>query len=457
MHQSGVTCSNCHEPHSGELRAADNNLCTQCHETSVYDAATHHRHQGGVSKGSFFGDGTRCVDCHMPRVTYMGVDVRHDHSFRVPRPDLSVRFDTPNACTTCHQDRDASWAARERVRLYGPPKTEAGRDVFSLLLAAEVGDPSARSALLAFATDETAPEMLRDMALTQGAALSQGTALSEGGETSDFRTLEAVVQRLSSDPSDLVRLSALSAAGRLPVPLRVPHLAGRLDDRVRAVRVEAMRQLLTEVPAGARANLTAKLSQAAREFKEAQKPFLDRASVRTEIAALELGLGDADSAETWLRRALEVDPTQLPAAINLSDLYRSRGDEKNAEATLRAILLRLPDAAPAHYALGLSLIRQKQLDDALDFLVKPRPLDPESVEYALTYAVALQSIGRLDAALTELSAGLRGRPYAAELHRARVSYLYGAGRKDEAVSALQDWLSADPESPEARSLAERLR
>jgi hypothetical protein len=33
----------------------------------------------------------------MPVRTYMVVDRRHDHGFRVPRPDLSVKLGTPNA------------------------------------------------------------------------------------------------------------------------------------------------------------------------------------------------------------------------------------------------------------------------------------------------------------------------------------------------------------------------
>ena len=43
--------------------------------------------------------GAQCVECHMPQTTYMDVDPRRDHSFRVPRPDLSVKLGTPNACT----------------------------------------------------------------------------------------------------------------------------------------------------------------------------------------------------------------------------------------------------------------------------------------------------------------------------------------------------------------------
>ncbi len=100
MHAAGVTCSDCHDPHTQQLRAPGNAVCAQCHEPSKYDAAAHHRHEQG-------SDGAQCANCHMPQGTYMVVDRRRDHSMRVPRPDESVALGVPNACSSCHTDRDA--------------------------------------------------------------------------------------------------------------------------------------------------------------------------------------------------------------------------------------------------------------------------------------------------------------------------------------------------------------
>ena len=55
----------------------------------------------------------------MPTETYMVVDPRHDHSFRIPRPDLSATIGVPNACNACHEDRTPEWAA-EAVRKHHP-------------------------------------------------------------------------------------------------------------------------------------------------------------------------------------------------------------------------------------------------------------------------------------------------------------------------------------------------
>ena len=43
----GVTCGDCHEPHSGAPLARDNSLCTRCHQAEAFDAPAHHHHAQG--------------------------------------------------------------------------------------------------------------------------------------------------------------------------------------------------------------------------------------------------------------------------------------------------------------------------------------------------------------------------------------------------------------------------
>jgi predicted CXXCH cytochrome family protein len=124
MYHAGVTCSDCHYPHSAKLRTDGNALCGQCHAPAKFDVAEHYHHHPGTA-------GAQCVNCHMPTKSYMVIDVRRDHSIRVPRPDLSVSLDTPNACTQCHADRPAEWAmqtvagwfpgGRQTTPQYGSP------------------------------------------------------------------------------------------------------------------------------------------------------------------------------------------------------------------------------------------------------------------------------------------------------------------------------------------------
>ena len=114
MHAQGVTCSDCHDPHSLKLRAPGNAVCAQCHLPAKFDTAQHTHHAAGTP-------GAACAACHMPTTTYMGVDARHDHSLRIPRPDVSAQLGTPNACTNCHAKQTAQWAADAIGKWTGKP------------------------------------------------------------------------------------------------------------------------------------------------------------------------------------------------------------------------------------------------------------------------------------------------------------------------------------------------
>jgi hypothetical protein len=163
MYHEGVTCSDCHEPHGLKLRAAGNNVCLQCH-SARYESPRHHFHRPGST-------GALCVNCHMPTRTYMVIDARRDHSIRIPRPDLSIRLGTPNACNECHADKSAQWASDAINHWYG--HVPAGFQRFAEVLnSGEKGAPGAQSALDALVTDHEQPAIARSFALSLLAAFA---------------------------------------------------------------------------------------------------------------------------------------------------------------------------------------------------------------------------------------------------------------------------------------------
>ncbi len=50
MYAAGVTCTDCHDPHTAQLRATGDALCFQCHQPTVFGVESHSRHPsaGGV-------------------------------------------------------------------------------------------------------------------------------------------------------------------------------------------------------------------------------------------------------------------------------------------------------------------------------------------------------------------------------------------------------------------------
>src|SRR5262249_53993397 len=110
-------------------------------------------------------DAAQCVDCHMVKKNYMVVDVRRDHSFRVPRPDFSNTHGTPNACTQCHRDRSAQWAADAVTRWYGPNR-RGDQQYVTALDAGRRRLPRADESLASVAADPRVSAIVRATALS---------------------------------------------------------------------------------------------------------------------------------------------------------------------------------------------------------------------------------------------------------------------------------------------------
>src|SRR5208282_3968263 len=104
--------------------------------------------------------GAQCVECHMPTRTYMVVDQRRDHSIRIPRPDLSVRLGTPNACTRCHLNKSARWAS-DAVSKWYAQRPDGFQRFAEALHGGEEGSPGARQALDGLAADGSQPDVAR--------------------------------------------------------------------------------------------------------------------------------------------------------------------------------------------------------------------------------------------------------------------------------------------------------
>jgi len=387
MHAAGVTCADCHDPHSLALRAEGNALCTRCHLASRFDAVSHHHHAPGSA-------GARCVSCHMPTRTYMAVDARRDHSLRVPRPDLSVKIGVPNACGACHADRAAAWAAATIAR-WGPAATpHPFAEAFD---AAWHEAPRSDSALAAVAADARAPAIARASALERLANLP-GPAAAAAARTQ----LE--------DADALVRSQAVALLEMVPPIERVPLAVPRLRDSVRVVRLEAARVLLEGaadlVPAGD----TASFQGALGELVAAEQLHLERPESHVNLATYLAQVGRAADAERELREALALDSLNVPAMVNLADLMRAGGRDAEGEPWLKQANRVDPLAAEPLYALALLEVRAGKKDEALDLLRRAAARGAGSARYAYAYGVALNSAGQPERAVAVLDQAAHRHP-----------------------------------------------
>lgn len=423
MFASGVSCSDCHDPHSLHRVADGNAVCTQCHEADRFDVSAHHHHPDGSS-------GAQCVSCHMPVKTYMQVDPRHDHAFRIPRPDESQHFGTSNACTDCHTEKDAAWAAAAIERWFGPERK--GFQTWTAAFAAARTDaPDAQALLLKLANDAQAPSIARATAFDHLAAYPGAEAL-------------AAAQGGLGDADPLVRLAALRTLRPFPVERAWPLANRLLDDPVLGVRLEAA-ALLAAMPAGRlSADDRNRLNQAIDAYIEAQRVNADRPEHRVNLGNLFEQLGRSSEAEAEFIAARTLDPGFTPTYVGLSQLYGQQGREKDGETVLRQGLKRVPDDADLHHALGLNLVRQHRAAEAVVELARAAELDPANARFAYVYAIALNSTGRTDEALQTLEAAHERHPADRDVLFALVTINRDLGRRDAAIGWARQLAAVEP-------------
>ena len=401
MAEKGVRCSNCHNPHSNELKAPGNAVCAQCHnpagktpyttvdgrglQAKQYDSADH------MGKAGAF-----CVDCHMPGKVYMGNDLRHDHSFSIPA------------------------AARDVLK--APSYAES----MALIRGAE---PGAAQALY----DQLARGNLP--------AIQRATLLVELPNYPSQQALALATKDLSH-PAPQVRESAVRAVSALlPPPERVALYGTLLKDPVRAVRIIAARDLLSVPGQGPAWN------SAIAEYEQVQMSLLERAEANLNLAMLYQASGRGDKVEGQLRTALLRDPDFFPALVTLAQWLEANGRAQEARSLITEQLAQHPDAALLQHTQGLMLIRAGDTANAMPYLRNAVRLDPANAQYAFVLAVALHDGGKVDEATQQLESLLQRQPYNRNARLSLIQYYLENGQEPKAQAVMQSWKKLNPGDP----------
>ena len=436
MFAAGVTCSDCHDPHSAKLRFPGDNTCLQCHSSDVYANDRHTRHAG-------VNPPLACISCHMPTRTYMVVDVRHDHSFRVPQPDISAKLGTSNACTDCHADKSAAWAASAIERWHGPNRKglQTYGDAFD---AAWTGKATAAAQLAAVTASGGTP------------AIARASALAELAPHVSPAAIELARAGLA-DPDPMVRIGALDMLENVPATRIWPLVSPLLSDPSQSVRIRAA-SLLASVPT---ANLPPadreRLDRATAEFMAAQRLNADRPEARSTLGSFYARRGQLADAEAEYKAALKLSSQYGPAAINLAELYRRQGRDAEGESVLRAAVAVSPRDAGLHHALGLVLVRLGRRDEAIKELRQAAELAPEQARYAYVYAVGLHSTGHAAEAMTVLKDSLKRHPDDRAILGALISFSRDEGDFAMALQHAERLAAITPDNREVAELVESLR
>ncbi len=406
MGHAGVTCADCHNPHSGDtiLPVANNSLCMRCHSVGLDNAPiiqeTAHSYHAAGSTGNL------CINCHMPHTTYMQRDPRRDHGFLSPDPLMTRELGIPNACSTCHAEESLDWAVEHAEAWYGEKlATKPQRARARALATAYAGEPAAE-ALLRLAASEDIPAWK---------AVYTGLLGNYLGEPHVISYLRAQLD----DDSPWVRARAVTSL--TPVPDVGPLLMDRLADPVRQVRIAAARSVVSRgetLPEGEaekdwQTYLEFNADRPQDMFVLAQQAIesgdestarqrivfavsLDRANaeVHRRAAILYSMLGDNTQAGAALETALNIAPQNPDVLYSLALLRAEEGRLEEAAALLEDVVMVAPDFYRAWYNLSLAYVQLGRWQDASVALDEAAPAMSQDPNYLRTRAVIDRMLNR---------------------------------------------------------------
>ena len=457
MAHAGITCLDCHNPHSMKNLVTGNQLCLRCHgggraDAPKIDPVAHSHHQvhgyatNGVPLEDFIGSydskqvtetGGECINCHMPQTPYMQRHWRHDHGFTSPDPLLTKQFGIPNACNRCHQDKSADWALEASVKWYGAALDNPRRQRAQTFARANKGDETAVPGLLGVLHDDPVPYwraaaanalaqwsgapgvtagLLQQLANTNALVRTKAAqALDQAAQSQDAAVLEALRARLQ----DPIRSVRLAAAWGLRTELKPA-------DPVTA-ELETYLNLNADQPAG---QLQLGVYALDRGSAEAALPHYEKAvqwdaysgAARRELAVVDSLLNRPADAVKALQEAVRLSPREAQYQFELGLAWNEAGDLAAAQSAFETAVKIAPKLAPAWYNLGLARAAAGQPDTAIAALLQAEAANPADAR----------------------------APYA------RATILVRQGKYADAKKAAQRAVEIRPDFPEARELLNRL-
>jgi predicted CXXCH cytochrome family protein len=447
MYHRNVRCNDCHNVHNIKLVKKGNDLCLQCHRANEYDTKAHHFHKKKGEKGEPIrsasgkvlfdvGTGAECVQCHMPGRIYMGIDYRPDHSFRVPRPDLSMTIGVPDACTRCHFDKTAQWSDQTITKWYGPGRKQ---HYGSIIDAGRKGLPDVRKDLIRLAGDPLYPVIVRATAISL-------LTVYPGKDTS-----QAIKLALMDDEA-LIRRTAVESIASTSQKVMTELIAPLLYDPVKAVRIEAARRL-SENPVKRLDPDQEKIFKAdLEEYITSMKFSADFAFGRYNLGNLYTALNRPEEAIRNYLAAIKIDDLFYPAKVNLAMFYNKRGENEKAEVLLREVVKAHPELHETSYSLGLLLAEMKKYDSAVVYLKKAAKGMPDRSRVHYNLGLLLQYLKKDAEAEGTLLKALKIEPDNMDYLYALGDFYLKRGKLQKAKNIALQMLAKHPNEPIGQEL-----
>ncbi len=366
MFDEGIKCNDCHNVHTLKLKFEGNKLCLQCHVPANYETENHYFHKSNT-------EASLCINCHMTGKNYMGNDFRRDHSFRIPRPDQSEKYGTPNACTECHKDKSNNWAANVIKDKYGDKRAPHFSDALLMSTKNNLTEGQ-RNQLDNFINDLNFPEIARATVI----------------ENLDYYTPKQFKPLLIAlkDSSAIVRYNALIKFRNLPPQDRLSVALEHMNDSIKLVRIGA-----TQLVIGLDENTLSGINKS--NFIKSRNELQTMLFANADFSTGRLQLGDyyfqnndVNNAIKHYEMALKKDSLLLPVYSNLATSYSLTNNFEKASKTLEIWISLDSENGRPHYLKALLNFENKNEEIAVSELktaLKLNPNDTRSLYNLATY------------------------------------------------------------------------
>jgi tetratricopeptide (TPR) repeat protein len=372
----------------------------------------------------------------------MVIDSRRDHSFRLPRPDLTIKTGSPNSCNQCHTDQSPEWAVEHIKDWYA--KDSFDFHYGEALHAANIGAANAESLLLQLLNDSNQP------------AIARATAMRSLENYLNSNTFQIVYTATGSDES-LIRRSSIDALSTMAIADRHKLLKHLLEDEDKSVRIHAANILAPAININLSDSDRNRLLEVIDEFVTVQKLNGERAFSHVNLGNLYANLGEHKKAQAAYETAIEKEKTYIPAYINLADLYRQMGMEEELQSLLLEAIKVDETVAVFHYSMGLSLARQKKIEQAIEALQQASTLDAENAQFSLAYAIALNSNGNTEDALAALKKYHQQHPMNGQILMTLSTINRDNGNIKESLFYAEKMLELVPDNPQIQEYMKTLQ
>ena len=374
MYKNGVDCSDCHNPHTAELKLPVETLCLQCHQSDNYASTQHHKHPENST-------GALCVNCHMPETTYMEIDARRDHGFHIPTPDLAQQLGTPDTCLSCHKDKDSQWSANKVNTWYPNSKVLEEKDFAAVFSAINLG-------LNEQQLQGVAAELSRISQTISYAGIIRASALTKMASVSNTNTIIAIARAVKNE-DEYIRLGAIDGAQSMASAERWRILSPLLTDKVLTVRTGAafaLTSLWQNLSLAQREQLTPALN----DYLASQRFNNDRSFAHSNIGIIAAYQGDYEQAIKAFKQGIAIEANFAQTYLNLSQIYHQQGRHQQSISSLQQGIKANPDDASLPYNLGLAYIRVKDKIKAAQALAIATQLAPQNSHYFYVYGLSLE-------------------------------------------------------------------